>query len=76
MEAYVMIKVEAGKTSKVLAALKKLPKVRQVHACFGLADIIGFVEAADEKDLGEFVFGKIHALPGVVETNTHVVFEA
>jgi len=75
MNAYVLIKIQAGKSNQVLAALKKLPNVRQAHACFGPADIIAFVEAADEKSLGKFIFEKIHTVQGVIETNTHVVFE-
>lgn len=76
MNAYVLIKVQAGKTNSVLAALKKLAGVKQAHACFGLADIIAFVEADDEQALGKFIFQKLHTVQGVTETNTHVVFEA
>ena len=76
MKAFVLIKVEAGKTSKVLAGLRKQRNVREAFACFGPADVIAFVEAVNEQALGQFMFKKIHSVQGVVGTDTHIVFEA
>ncbi|MEK6526869.1 MAG: Lrp/AsnC ligand binding domain-containing protein [Nitrospirota bacterium] len=74
-QAYILIKVKAGKTKDVIKALKKIHGVEQAHSCFGQPDIFSFVSVADEKALSDVVITKIHTIDGVEETDTHIVAE-
>ncbi len=75
-KAYVLIKVKAGRTKEVMGTLMKVGGVEQAHSCFGQPDIFSFVDVADEKALSDLVITKIHGIPGVEETDTHIVAES
>lgn len=74
-KAYLLLKVKAGKTQDVLETLKALPGVEQAHACFGHPDIFGLVNASDDRALANLIMTKIHTIPGVEETDTHIVVQ-
>lgn len=73
--AYILVSVEAGRAKEVLATIRALEGVQQAHACWGQPDIFAFFEVGDDKDLAEVVLGRIHTLPGVRFTETHLVVE-
>ena len=72
-KAYILMKVKAGKSQEVLNTLKALPGVEQAHACFGQPDIFGLIHADDEKALAQIIMTSVHSIPGVEETDTHIV---
>jgi DNA-binding Lrp family transcriptional regulator len=74
-KAYILMKVKAGKTQDVLGTLKAFPEVEQAHACFGQPDIFGLVTASDDRALSNLIMTKIHTIPGVEETDTHIVVQ-
>ena len=74
-KAYILIKVKAGKGKSVLAALKGIAGVEQIHACYGQPDIFVFINVADERALSDVVITRIHSIEGVEETDTHIVAE-
>ncbi|MEE8124362.1 MAG: Lrp/AsnC ligand binding domain-containing protein [Nitrospirales bacterium] len=74
-KAYILMKVKAGKVHDVLNTLKTLPGVEQAHACFGHPDIFGLVNASDDRALSNLIMTKIHTIPGVEETDTHIVVQ-
>ena len=74
-KAYILMKVKAGKSQDVLATLKALPGVEQAHACFGQPDIFGLVNAPDDRALSNLIMTKTHTIPGVEETDTHIVVQ-
>lgn len=74
-QAYILMKVKAGKPQEVLKTLKALPGVKQAHACFGQPDIFGLIEAPDDRALSDLIMAKIHTIPGVEETDTHIVVQ-
>jgi DNA-binding Lrp family transcriptional regulator len=74
-KAYILMKVKAGKSQDVLQTLKALPGVEQAHACFGQPDIFGLVNAPDDRALSNLIMTKIHTIPGVEETDTHIVVQ-
>ena len=74
-KAYILMKAKAGKAQDVLATLKTLPEVEQAHACFGQPDIFGLVNAPDDRALSNLIMTKIHTIPGVEETDTHIVVQ-
>lgn len=71
--AYVLVSVEPGKNQQVVSALRAIRGVKQAHSCWGKPDIFSFVEVTDEKALAETVLKTIQSLPGVRDTETHVV---
>ncbi len=73
--AYILVSVEAGKAREVLRAIRALEGVHQAHACWGQPDIVAFIDLPDDHDLAEVVLGKIHTLPGVRSTETHLVVD-
>ncbi|MCA9473515.1 MAG: Lrp/AsnC ligand binding domain-containing protein [Nitrospirales bacterium] len=74
-KAYILMKVKAGKSQEVLATLKSMPGVEQAHACFGQPDIFGLINAPDDRALSDVIMTKIHTIPGVEETDTHIVVQ-
>ena len=72
-KAYILMKVKTGKSKDVLKVLREIPGVEQAHACFGQPDIFGLIQAKDEKELGNLIMTKVHKIPGVEETDTHIV---
>jgi DNA-binding Lrp family transcriptional regulator len=73
MQAIVYIRTDPGKALKLLEEVKKLPGVKFAAATTGRFDIVVRVEAADLKDIGDKVVGKIQALPGVRSTETSMI---
>lgn len=68
-----MVKVEAGRISDVLEQSSALPGVVSVSAVTGPADLIVRIEARDSKELADLVMSRLHAVPGVRETDTRFV---
>ncbi len=42
---------------------------------FGQPDIFGLVNAPDDRSLSNLIMNKIHTIPGVEETDTHIVVQ-
>lgn len=74
-KAYILLKVKAGKSQDVLKTLKQLPGVEQAHACFGQPDIFGLISANDDRALSDLIMNHIHTIPGVEETDTHIIVQ-
>lgn len=72
-KAYILMKVKTGKSVEVLRLLREVPGVEQAHACFGQPDIFGLINAEDEKTLASVIMTKVHTIPGVEETDTHII---
>ncbi|MFQ5663028.1 MAG: Lrp/AsnC family transcriptional regulator [Terriglobia bacterium] len=75
MQAYVFIQVAPGKSTQVAGRLGAIEGVQAAHICWGLPDVIVLVEVPDLKSLQEFVVDKIQAVPGVNQTDTHIVWK-
>ncbi|HEY6084869.1 MAG TPA: Lrp/AsnC ligand binding domain-containing protein [Nitrospira sp.] len=72
--AYVLIHVLPGQTSSVVRALKEIKQIKTVDPCWGKPDIITVVEVADQDALTQLVLSRIHAIEGVTQTDTHLVY--
>ncbi len=72
--AYVLIQVQPGQTSSVVRALKEIKQVKTVDPCWGKPDIITVVEVSDQDALTQLVLSRIHAIEGVTQTDTHLVY--
>jgi DNA-binding Lrp family transcriptional regulator len=73
--AYILVSVEAGQARDVLDAIRGLEGHRQAHTCWGQPDIFAFFEVPDDRHLAEVVLEKIHNMPGVRTTETHLVVD-
>lgn len=72
--AYVLINVQPGQTSSVARALTEIKQIKTIDPCWGKPDIIVVVEVSDQDALSQLVLSRIHAIPGVTQTDTHLVY--
>lgn len=73
--AYVTLKLRQHGWREVKGALSKIPEVYHVSLVGGNFDVLLLVRARDNLDLRRVVFDHIQTLPGVLDTQTFVIFE-
>jgi DNA-binding Lrp family transcriptional regulator len=74
---YVLVKCELGKAYEVADQLvENFDRPPQVHSISGKYDLIAQFYVPGETDIGRFVNTKIHAIPGIVDTETIICFNA
>jgi DNA-binding Lrp family transcriptional regulator len=57
-----------------MRALAEIKEIKTIDACWGKPDIFALVEVADQDTLTALVLSKIHAIEGVAQTDTHLVY--
>lgn len=72
--AYVLINVLPQQTANVTKLLEEIPEVKIIDACWGKPDIFTRVEVANQEALTQLVLTRIHAIEGVSQTDTHLVY--
>ncbi len=72
--AYVLINTMPGQTTNVVLALSTIQEIKTIDACWGKPDIFAVVEVSDQDALSTLVLAKIHAIEGVAQTDTHLVY--
>ena len=72
--AYVLINVLPGQTANVVRALNDIKEIKTIDPCWGKPDIFTVVEVPDQDALTSLVLTKIHAIEGVSQTDTHLVY--
>jgi DNA-binding Lrp family transcriptional regulator len=72
--AYVLINVLPGQTSDVVRALSEIKEIKTIDPCWGKPDIFAIVEVPDQDALTQLVLTRIHAIEGVAQTDTHLVY--
>jgi len=75
MKAYVVITAKAGTARDIADALASLPGVQMADACWGGGDVYAVVEFPAWQELNTLVLDKVHSMPGVIRTETHVAVE-
>ncbi|WBL20493.1 MULTISPECIES: Lrp/AsnC family transcriptional regulator [Citricoccus] len=73
--AHVMLKLRQHNWRALKAALLKIPEVWHVSLVGGNMDVLLLVRAGSISDLRTVVFDQIQTLPGVVDTQTYMIFE-
>ncbi|RNJ76734.1 MAG: Lrp/AsnC family transcriptional regulator [Nitrosopumilus sp. H8] len=68
--AYVLINCELGSEEAVIAELKSIEGVGEVHGTFGAYDILAKVESAQVETLREIITWKIRKIPKIRSTLT------
>jgi DNA-binding Lrp family transcriptional regulator len=72
--AYVLINVLPGQTNNVVKSLGDIREVKTIDPCWGKPDIFAIAEVPDQDALTTLVLAKIHAIEGVAQTDTHLVY--
>lgn len=72
--AYVLINVLPGQTANVIKQLEEIHEIKLIDACWGKPDIFARVEVVSQEDLTQIVLTRIHAIEGVSQTDTHLVY--
>ena len=72
--AYILINVLPGQTSSVVKALSQIKEIKTIDPCWGKPDIIAVVDVPDQDALTQLVLSRIHAIEGVTQTDTHLVY--
>jgi DNA-binding Lrp family transcriptional regulator len=72
--AYVLINVMPGQTGNVVRALSDIKEIKTIDPCWGKPDLFTVVEVPDQDALTSLVLAKIHAIEGVAQTDTHLVY--
>lgn len=75
VRAYVLIKVESGRTRDILELLRELPTVERADSVTGPIDIIALVNADDPRALADLIFRSVQTMQGVKETDTRIVVD-
>ncbi len=73
VQAYILIKVEAGRDAEVHKEIAQLSNIEKVNATYGIYDLIIEVELSKIEELDVFVFNKLRKVPGVKETATLII---
>ncbi len=73
--AYVLINVVPGLTSQVIKQLSEINEIKTIDACWGKPDIVALAEGTDQESLTKLVLTQIHAIEGVSQTDTHLVYK-
>ncbi len=72
--AYVLINVLPGQTFNVKKLLEEIDEIKTIDACWGKPDIFVRVEVTSQDALTKLVLTRIHAIEGVAQTDTHLVY--
>ena len=75
VRAYVLINVRAGRSKTVAKELMRMPGVRSAHACWGVPDVIAYLEVTGQRELDDLVMEHIQKMDGVERTDTHIALE-
>jgi len=75
VRAYVLVNVRAGRSKIVAQALSETPGVRSAHACWGVPDVIAYIEVGSQRELDDLVMEKIQKMEGVERTDTHIALD-
>ena len=73
--AYVTLKVSQHSWRKLREQLRAIPEVHHIALVGGDFDVILLVRAIDNTDLRRVIFDQLQSMPGVLDTQTFLVFE-
>jgi len=74
-DAYVKIVSDPGAVSQAARTISDFEEVSDAHVVTGQYDVIAQLELDDGEELPVVVGERIHGVPGVIDTETHVAFE-
>ena len=74
MKAFVLINTELGQEAAVVESLSGVTGIKDVHALYGIYDVIAQVEAESMDKVKEIVFNNIRRLESVKTTITLITY--
>ncbi|MDE8345468.1 MAG: Lrp/AsnC ligand binding domain-containing protein [Acidocella sp.] len=72
----VQIKCQLGEAYNVAAFIVDNINQCQIYSISGVYDLLAIINLDDEVDPGVFINKQLHKVPGLVETNTMIAFNA
>jgi len=72
MKAYVVVAASAGTGREIADAVVALPGIRMADACWGGGDVYAAVEFPEWKALNGLALDRVHSMPGLIRTETHL----
>jgi DNA-binding Lrp family transcriptional regulator len=72
IEAFVMVKTEAGEADAVLEPIRDLVSVTEAHLVAGEYDVVVEVEATEMPSIVQTVSGSIRGFDGVTDSKTYL----
>ena len=72
--AVVLIKAKTREIGALASALAELEGVVDVYSVAGRYDLVAIVRAARNEELADIVSDRMHALPGIVDSETLISF--
>jgi DNA-binding Lrp family transcriptional regulator len=73
--AYILIDVTPGTSDRVTKELLKIAGIKSAHRVTGPHDVIAYLEASDMSKLGRILSSRIHAIPGILRTETDLLVD-
>ncbi|MGY5319307.1 Lrp/AsnC family transcriptional regulator [Neomicrococcus lactis] len=73
--AYVTLKCKQHSWRELREELRKVPEIEHIALVGGDFDVILLVRGIDNSDLRRIVFDQLQSMPGVIGTQTFLVFE-
>lgn len=73
--AYVTLKVSQHSWRELREQLRAIPEIHHIALVGGDFDVILLVRAIDNIDLRRVIFDQLQSMPGVLDTQTFLVFE-
>jgi len=72
--AMVMIKAQPSRSTALAKEITEIKGVSEVFSVAGRFDLVAIVRAARNEDLADIVSGQIHALSGILDSETLIAF--
>jgi DNA-binding Lrp family transcriptional regulator len=72
--AIVFVKADVARIPEVAEAIVALDGVSEVYSVTGQVDLIAMVRVRDHDAVADVVADRLHKVPGVLETETHIAF--
>ncbi|WP_106849414.1 Lrp/AsnC family transcriptional regulator [Blastococcus sp. Marseille-P5729] len=74
--AIVMITAATDQIPETAARLADIDGVSEVYSVAGSVDLIAIVRVREFDDIARVISGRINKADGVIETDTHIAFQA
>ena len=74
IKAYVLVVANPGETKKVVASLKSIPGVKELHEVMGPYDVVIELEVESLSDVPPILSDRIRSVEGLESTTSLVTF--
>ena len=74
--AIVMVSAEVSQIPEVAQRIADLEGVSEVYSVAGSVDLVAMVRVRRHEQLHEVIAGRLNKVDGVLETETHIAFQA